>query len=109
MINDYPSGFTVSNNPRFEQLMEDKDLSSIRLRELSAVELKVEIDLQRRCFESLPDQAAAHKLHMTFEAVDTEELKNLEISVDGTQGVFKVGEGEANHYQIPNDKKLWES
>ena len=46
---------------------------------------------------------------MSFEAVDTEELKNLEISVDGTQGIFKVGEGEANHYQIPNDKKLWES
>ena len=46
---------------------------------------------------------------MKFEAVDTEELKNLEISVDGTQGVYKIGEGEANHYQIPNDKKLWES
>ena len=46
---------------------------------------------------------------MTFEAVDTEELKNLNISVDGTQGVFKIGEGEGNHYQIPNDKKLWES
>mmetsp|Transcript_29109 Transcript_29109/g.36081 ORF Transcript_29109/g.36081 Transcript_29109/m.36081 type:complete len:206 (-) Transcript_29109:571-1188(-) len=46
---------------------------------------------------------------MRFEAVDTEELKNLEISVDGTKGVFKIGEGEANHYQIPNDKKLWES
>ena len=46
---------------------------------------------------------------MTFEAVDTEELKNLEISVDGTQGVYKVGEGESNHYVIPNDKKLWES
>ena len=46
---------------------------------------------------------------MKFEAVDTEELKGLEITVDGTQGIFKVGEGEANHYQIPNDKKLWES
>ena len=46
---------------------------------------------------------------MTFEAVDTEELKNLEISVDCTQGVYKVGEGESNHYVIPNDKKLWES
>jgi len=81
----------------------------MRLRELSATEMQITIDLQRRTFESLPNQAASHKLHMTFEAVDTEELKNLEISVDGTQGVFKVGEGEANHYQIPNDKKLWES
>ena len=109
MINTYPSGFTVASNPRFEQFIEDKDLSSMRLRELSGVELEINVDLQRRTFESLPNQAAAHKLHMTFEAVDTEELKNLEISVDGTQGVFKVGEGEANHYQIPNDKKLWES
>ena len=98
MISEYPSGFEVASNPRFEQLMSDKDLSSIRLRELSAVELQIGIDLQRRTFESLPNQAAAHKLHMTFECVDTEELKNLEISVDGTQGVFKVGEGEANHY-----------
>jgi hypothetical protein len=23
--------------------------------------------------------------------------------------VFKVGEGESNHYQIPNDKKLMDS
>ena len=86
MINTYPSGFTVASNPRFEQFIEDKDLSSMRLRELSGVELEIHVDLQRRTFESLPNQAAAHKLHMTFEAVDTEELKNLEISVDGTQG-----------------------
>ena len=89
--------------------MNDKELSSIKLRELSAAEQDVPVDLSRRIFESLPNKAAAHKLHMTFEAVDTEELKNLEISVDGTQGVYKVGEGESNHYVIPNDKKLWES
>jgi len=46
---------------------------------------------------------------MTFESVDTEELKNLQFSFEGDQGIFKVGEGESNHYQIPNDKKLWES
>lgn len=23
--------------------------------------------------------------------------------------MFKIGEGDSNHYQIPNDKKLWES
>ena len=89
--------------------MGDKVLSACKLRELSPTELEIETDLLRRCFESLPNKAASHKLHMTFEAVDTEELKNLQISVDGTQGVFKIGEGEANHYQITNDKKLWES
>lgn len=87
----------------------DRDYEAIKMRELSPAELETQIDLQRRTFESVPDRSATHKLHMKFEAVDTEELKNLEISVDGTQGVFKIGEGEANHYQIPNDKKLWES
>ena len=38
MMDDFPSGFKVAENPRFEQLMGDKDLSSIRLRELSATE-----------------------------------------------------------------------
>jgi len=39
--------------------------------------------------------------------VDIDELKNLSFSFSGDSGLFKVGEGEANHYQIPNDKKLY--
>ena len=54
-MSDFPSGFTVADNPRFVQLMDDKDLSALRLRELSATEQAIEIDLTRRCFESLPD------------------------------------------------------
>lgn len=65
--------------------------------------------MQRRPFQIVPNQAATHKLHLNFEAVDTEEIKNLAISFDGNLGVFKIGEGDSNHYQIPNDKKLWES
>lgn len=103
------SGLTLNTNPRLNEFDRDADLSAIQLRQLSPQELEIPVDLCRRTFDSVPNQAAAHKLHMRFEAVDTEELKNLEISVDGTQGVFKIGEGEANHYQIPNDKKLWES
>ena len=108
-IGSLPSGFSVSENPRLHQFMNDRDLACLRLYELSPVQSEVDCDLRRRTFESVPNKAATHKLHMKFEAVDTDELKNLEISVDGTQGIFKVGEGEANHYQIPNDKKLWES
>lgn len=108
-IQTLPAGLSASENPRLHQFMNDRDLSTIRMRELSPGELEIPVDLQRRTFDALPDRAASHKLHMKFEAVDTEELKNLEISVDGTQGIFKIGEGEANHYQIPNDKKLWES
>jgi hypothetical protein len=42
-------------------------------------------------------------------SVDTEELKDTEIDFSGTSSYFKVGEGDMNHYQILNDKKLWES
>jgi hypothetical protein len=49
------------------------------------------------------------KLMLKFESVDTEELKNVEIAFEGDRAIFKIGEGEANHYQIPNDKKLWET
>ncbi len=65
--------------------------------------------MQRRPFECLPNTAATHKLNLQFEAVDTEEIKGLGITFEGGQGIFKIGEGDANHYQIPNDKKLWES
>ena len=33
----------------------------------------------------------------------------MEIKFDGNLAQFKVGEGDANHYAISNDKKLWES
>ena len=48
-------------------------------------------------------------LFLKFTNVDTEELKDLEIKVDGNIGQFKIGEGDCNHYVISNDKKLWES
>ena len=65
--------------------------------------------MQRRPYESIPNKAATHKLNLQFEAVDTEEIKGLNIAFNGDSGLFKIGEGDANHYQIPNDKKLWES
>ena len=48
-------------------------------------------------------------LMLKFESVDTAELQNVEIKFNGDRGIYKVGEGEQNHYQIPNDKKLWET
>lgn len=56
-----------------------------------------------------PDIIPEKRLKLKFESVDTEELKNVEITFEGDRSIFKVGEGEANHYQIPNDKKLWET
>lgn len=57
-----------------------------------------ECDMQRRPYQSVPNKAATHKLNLVFEAVDTEEIKGLQIGFSGDQGVFKIGEGDANHY-----------
>jgi hypothetical protein len=54
---------------------------------------------------AIPEQ----KLKLKFEAVDTEELKNLEITINGDRAIYKIGEGETSNYHIPNDKKLWET
>jgi hypothetical protein len=48
-------------------------------------------------------------LILKFEQVDTEELKDLEVIVEGDKAIFKIGEGETSHFHIPNDKKLWET
>ena len=40
---------------------------------------------------------------MKFLAVDTEELKGVEIIFDGKTRIFKLGEGDLCHYKIPND------
>ena len=55
--------------------------------------------------DAIPDKA----LNLKFINADTDELKNVEFSFLGDRAVFKVGEGEQNHYQIPNDKKLMDS
>jgi len=47
------------------------------MRELSPQELNQRVNLQRKPFIIVPNQAATHKLHLNFEAVDTEEIKNL--------------------------------
>lgn len=54
---------------------------------------------------NIPDK----KVVLKFESVDTDELKDLEIHVEGDKAIYKVGEGETSHFHIPNDKKLWET
>lgn len=66
-------------------------------------------DLQRKLIHIRANQIPKQRLKLKFEAVDTEELKNIEISVDGDHAIYKVGEGETSNYHIPNDKKLWET
>jgi hypothetical protein len=108
-LQGFDPSFSAEINPKLSVFSADLDLAQINLREQTPAELTMHVDLQRKPFESIPQEPATHKLHLNFEAVDTEEIKNLSVSFDGTSGIFKLGEGEANHYQIPNDKKLWES
>lgn len=98
LIKKLPPGVSITDTPRLHHFMNSPDLAAIKMRELTPAELEQPVDMQRRPFDSVPDRAASHKLHMKFEQVDTDELKDLEISVDGTRGVFKIGEGENNHY-----------
>jgi hypothetical protein len=104
-IKQVPAGFVSETDPKFACFSQDSQLSKIKLAEGHAGSA----DMQRRPYESIPNKAATHKLNLQFEAVDTEEIKGLNIAFNGDSGVFKIGEGDANHYQIPNDKKLWES
>ena len=50
-----------------------------------------------------------HSVRLTFQSADTEELQNLQFDYPGDRAFFKLGEGETNHYLIPNDKKLLDS
>lgn len=45
-----------------------------------------------------PTELPQKTLKLKFESVDTAELQNVEIKFEGDRGIFKVGEGEQNHY-----------
>ena len=45
-----------------------------------------------------PEQLPQKTLKLKFESVDTAELQNVEITFEGDRAIFKVGEGESNHY-----------
>lgn len=55
------------------------------------------------------DRIPEHVVCMKFTNADTDELRNVEFKFCGDKAIFKVGEAERNHFQIPNDKKLLES
>jgi predicted component of type VI protein secretion system len=101
--------YSYDTNPHMEYFKNDPVLGKLALKDLPGKELSTPSAMQRSQYNLAPEQLPQKKLVMKFESVDTEELKGVEIAFDGQHQVFKVGEGEANHYQIPNDKKLWES
>ena len=66
-------------------------------------------NLSRKVVHSRTLTIPNERVVLKFESVDTEELKNLEIAVEGDRAMYKIGEGETSHFHIPNDKKLWET
>ena len=92
-----------------EYFKSDPVLGSLALKDMPGKDILKPSNLQRTEFLLMPDCIPDKRLKLKFESVDTEELKNVEINFEGDRGLFKIGEGEANHYQIPNDKKLWET
>jgi pSer/pThr/pTyr-binding forkhead associated (FHA) protein len=99
--------YHVSNSPAFDYFAGDaSELGQMKLVEVGAYK---QCDLTRRLFFEQADKVPMQKLVLKFEQVDTEELRNVEIEVNGESGIYKVGDGETSHYHIPNDKKLWET
>lgn len=92
-----------------EYFKNDEILGTLSLKDMAGKDIVTPSVLQRHEMMLKPNQLPEKKLKMKFESVDTEELKNVEITFEGDRACFKIGEGEANHYQIPNDKKLWET
>lgn len=92
------------NFPEFKN--DNSPLGEMRLLRISGLE---KCDMQRRVTHMKPRNIPQRRLVLRFEAVDTEELRDIEIKFDGDKAFYKVGEGETCHFHVPNDKKLWET
>jgi hypothetical protein len=96
-----------ANRVNFPEFAGDTSpLGEMRLLRISGLE---KCDLRRRVTNMKPAQVPQRRLVLRFEAVDTEELRDIEIKFDGDKAFYKVGEGETCHFHVPNDKKLWET
>jgi hypothetical protein len=98
--------YQLLENPTWTMFKDDSSLlGSLQFVEVNQIHASFARDPIHIKSDKLPD----HKLVLKFEAVDTDELKNIDIVVNGDRAFFKIGEGETAHYHIPNDKKLWET
>ena len=103
------ASFTISPTPElqfFRMKAEASVLGKISFQDVIGLFV---CDLQRRPAELEAQKIPAKRLVLRFEQVDSQELKGAEVIFEGDRAICKVGDGEASHYQIPNDKKLWET
>jgi len=99
--------YSFTSSPSMDIFLKDNsDLGKLTIVE---VERYASCDLQRKILHIKALHVPEKRLVLKFEAVDTDELKNIEIVVEGDKAIYKVGEGETSNYHIPNDKKLWET
>jgi hypothetical protein len=100
--------FSVALKPDTHFYQFKSDTSALGELKLTDVE-RATCDLQRGLTHLKALEIPQRRLVLKFEQVDTEELKDVEIAVEGDRAIYKVGEGETSHYHVPNDKKLWET
>ena len=98
--------FVIDQSPKLDQFAGDPELGKLSLVE---VDQFGQCNLSRKVVHSRTLTIPNERVVLKFESVDTEELKNLEIAVEGDRAMYKIGEGETSHFHIPNDKKLWET
>lgn len=96
--------YRVSGNPRGDIF--DDQITKITLVEPTDEDLETQVVLNVREMIVQNDQIPECGIQMVFQNSDTDELKNVSFAFDGDTAIYKVGEGENNHFQIPNDKKL---
>jgi hypothetical protein len=76
---------------------------------LKEIDIPASCNLSRKVAHTRTVSIPEDRIVLKFEKVDTEELKDLKISVEGDRAIYKIGEGETSHFRIPNDMKLWET
>ena len=103
------SAYVYDTNPRMEYFKNSPVLGNLTLKDMPGKDINSPSTMQRKEMILRPTVLPEKRLKLKFESVDTAELQNVEITFEGDRAIFKVGEGESNHYQIPNDKKLWET
>ena len=81
-----------------EYFKDDQNLGKLTLKDMSGNDLNNPSMMQRKEMLLPPEVIPEKRLKLKFESVDTEELKNVEITFEGDKALFKIGEGEANHY-----------
>ena len=90
--------YNYDNNPRMEYFKNDEVLENMTLKDMSGNDIKTTSIMQRKEMILKANVIPEKRLKLKFESVDTEELKNVEINFEGDRAIFKIGEGEANHY-----------